>query len=79
MSKDAKLEMFETAVELVFTYPDWNAEHVHEYYICAYTKPKYSEDDFYVACQVAEVIKRGMDNPTYDAVLAEVKHDISLL
>ena len=73
MSVQDKLDMYETAVELIFQYPGWDSEHVHEYYICADTKPAYSEEDFYVACQVAEATKQDMDNPTYDKVLAQVK------
>ena len=76
LSVQTKLDMYETAVELIFQYPEWDSEHVHEYYICADTKPKYSEDDFYVACQVAEVTKRGMDNPTYNKVLVLVKLEV---
>ena len=76
MSVRDELDMYETAVELIFQYPEWDSEHVHEYYICAYEPLKYSEDDFYVACQVAEATKRGMDNPTYDKVLALVKLEV---
>ena len=79
MSKNDMLDMYETAVELIFQYPEWDSEHVHEYYICADTKPKYSEDEFYVACQVAGATKRGMDNPTYDKVLALVQVKLEVL
>jgi len=57
MRMDIKTELAQCATEVVRTYPGWNCEHVHEYFICDPEPQRYTEDDLYTACQFAETVK----------------------
>jgi hypothetical protein len=62
-----KTEAVGIALQIVFEYPDWTAEHVDEMLNCSEKRPC-SGDELYELCQAADMMKRS--GKTYQQVEA---------